>query len=72
MIITISELKANIGRYMDAAGAEEILVTRKGRVIARILPPVNDKMAALHSLIGAAKGVDMTLEEIRSERLDRQ
>jgi antitoxin (DNA-binding transcriptional repressor) of toxin-antitoxin stability system len=72
MIITASELKAHIGRYLDTAGREDIFVTRKGKVIARISNPANDKLALLDSLAGIAEGVRLTVRGARSERLARQ
>jgi antitoxin (DNA-binding transcriptional repressor) of toxin-antitoxin stability system len=72
MLITATELKANIGMYLDAAEREDIFVTRKGKVIAKISNPSVDKVALLDSLVGIAGDANMTLEEARAERLARQ
>jgi antitoxin (DNA-binding transcriptional repressor) of toxin-antitoxin stability system len=69
MIITASELKAKVGRYLDTAGREDVFVTRKGKVVAKISNPASDKLAILDSLAGIAEGVHLTAREARSERL---
>jgi antitoxin (DNA-binding transcriptional repressor) of toxin-antitoxin stability system len=69
MLITATELKANIGRYLDTAGREDVFVMRKGKVIARITSPVNDKIALLDSLVGIAENSGLTAREARAERL---
>jgi antitoxin (DNA-binding transcriptional repressor) of toxin-antitoxin stability system len=69
MVITATELKANLGRYLDAAKREDIFVTRRGKVVAKISNPTVDKVALLDSLVGVAAGVNMTHEEARAERL---
>ena len=72
MLITATELKANIGMYLDSAASEDIFVTRKGKVVAKISNPFVDKIALLDSLVGVAGGANMTLAEAKAERLARQ
>ena len=69
MLITTTELKANIGRYLDTAGNEDVFVTRKGKIIAKISNPANDKLALLDSLVGIAEGETLSAKEARRERL---
>jgi antitoxin (DNA-binding transcriptional repressor) of toxin-antitoxin stability system len=72
MLITATELKANIGQYLDSANEEDIFISRKGKIIARISSPTRDKVALLDSLVGIADGVSLSAEEARSERLDNK
>jgi antitoxin (DNA-binding transcriptional repressor) of toxin-antitoxin stability system len=72
MVITATELKANIGMYLDSAASEDIFVTRKGKVVAKISNPTVDKIALLDSLVGIAGDANITLAEARAERLARQ
>jgi antitoxin (DNA-binding transcriptional repressor) of toxin-antitoxin stability system len=69
MLITATELKANIGKYLDTAGREDIFVTRRGNVVAKISNPSNDKLALLNSLVGIAESETLTAKEARIERL---
>jgi antitoxin (DNA-binding transcriptional repressor) of toxin-antitoxin stability system len=69
MLITATELKANIGRYLDTASDEDVFVSRKGKIIAKISNPARDKVALLDSLVGIAENVNLSAEEARAERL---
>jgi antitoxin (DNA-binding transcriptional repressor) of toxin-antitoxin stability system len=69
VLITATELKTNIGRYLDTASDEDIFVSRKGKIIAKISNPARDKVALLDSLVGIADGVSLSAEEARAERL---
>ncbi|MDR1186704.1 MAG: type II toxin-antitoxin system Phd/YefM family antitoxin [Bifidobacteriaceae bacterium] len=69
MLITATELKANVGRYLDHAGREDIFVTRKGKVVAKISSPSDGRVALLGSLVGIAEGETATAREARAARL---
>jgi hypothetical protein len=69
MLITATELKTNIGHYLDTAGSEDIFVSRKGKIIAKISNPANDKVALLDSLAGIADNVNLSADEARAMRL---
>lgn len=71
MLVTATKLKSNIGRYLDAASTEDVFVSRKGRIIAKISNPASDKIALLDNLVGMARNVNMTADEARAERLAR-
>jgi prevent-host-death family protein len=72
MIITATELKSNIGKYLDTISDDDIYVTRRGKMVAKIISPMRDKQAILDSLVGIAKDNPITLEEARAERLSRE
>jgi len=72
MTITATQFKANIGKYLDLAASEDILVTKNGRAIAKISDPAPDKQAILDSLVGITSENPVTLDEARAERLARQ
>ena len=72
MMITATELKSNVGRYLSRAASEDVYVTKNGKVIAAITNPARDKQALLDSLVGIAAANPLTLEQAREERLARQ
>jgi antitoxin (DNA-binding transcriptional repressor) of toxin-antitoxin stability system len=72
MIITATEFKSNIGKYLDTISYEDIYVTRRGKMIAKIISPGCNKQAILDNLAGIAKDNPITLEEARAERLSRK
>ena len=78
MIVTATELKTNIGRYLDAVAEDEVLITENGRVFAKLSGVTStnsvgvDKQAILDSLVGITAVSPVSLEEARKERLARQ
>ena len=70
MFITATELKNNLGKYLDLAIKEDIIITKNGKHIARLTSVTKDKHAVAESLIGILPS-DITLEEARKERLKR-
>ena len=70
MSITATELKSNLGKYLMLAATEDIFVTKNGKVVAKISNPYQDRVNIAKSLFGILPA-DVTLEEVREERLDR-
>ena len=60
MFITATELKNNLGKYLDLAIKEDIIITKNGKHIAKLTSAAKDKQAIAESL-----------EEAREERLQR-
>ena len=73
MIITATEFKTNFGKYLELLNNDNIFITKNGKVIAQLTQPQTDRLALLESLVGIAKtDKEVTLDDIRSERLARQ
>ena len=72
MTITATELKSNLGKYMQLAATEDIYITKNGHVIVKLSNPNKDKVDILDSLVGAAGDVSDSLEDVRKGRLSRQ
>ena len=73
MIVTATEFKTNFGKYLEIVVDEDILITKNDKVIAQVSKPQFNKLAALRSLVGIAAGeTDVSLEEIKNKRLNRQ
>ena len=68
MSITATELKENLGKYLQLAFTEEIFITKNGKTIAKLSNPYQDRVAVARSLAGTIAS-DITLEEAREERL---
>ena len=66
--VPLSELKNNLGKYVDMADSEDILVTRNGKVIAKLTNARTDKVAAANALFGLLPS-DADLDKAREERL---
>ena len=73
MIITATELKNNLGKYLEMAESQDIFITKNGKSIARLTSPAVNKLALLDDLVGIfphEKAIDKNT--IREERLSRQ
>ena len=73
MIVTATEFKTNLGKYLEMAMKQDIFITKNGKSIARLTSPTVNKLAVLDSLVGiVSEDSVMDEETIRKERLDRQ
>ena len=70
MSITATELKTNLSKYLLLSATEDVYITRNGKVVAKLTNPFQDKIGLVDSLVGIIPDT-VTLEEARSERLDR-
>ena len=70
MIVTATEFKTNLGKYLEMAASQDILITKNGKNIARLTSPAVNKLALLDDLVGIVPQ-KKTLDEntIREERL---
>ncbi len=70
MSITATELKLNLGKYLQLAESEDIYITRNGKVVAKLTNPYQNRVDAVKSLLGVLPA-DVSLEEAREERLNK-
>ncbi len=70
MFISATELKKNMGKYLALAANEDIIITKNGKVIAKLTSVTEDKVSMVESLIGLLPS-EASLEEAREERLKR-
>jgi len=52
MVVTATDLKTNLGKYLDLLDTEDIIVTRNGRKVARLIRDEEDVLAEVQSLYG--------------------
>lgn len=71
MIITATEFKSNFGRYLEMVEKEDIIITRNGKRIAKLIDANQDKTDIVRSLRGILPS-DSTMEEAREGRLEKQ
>ncbi|EGK12681.1 type II toxin-antitoxin system Phd/YefM family antitoxin [Kroppenstedtia eburnea] len=71
MHVSATELKTNLGKYIELAATEDIIITRNGKDVALLTSVEGKKRDALKSLRGIIKDTDVTRDDIREERLDR-
>ncbi|MBD5080676.1 MAG: type II toxin-antitoxin system Phd/YefM family antitoxin [Ruminococcaceae bacterium] len=75
--ISLSDLKINVGKYVDLAETEEVIITKYGKPAAKIIrydrepwytKQMPDKITSVEQLFGTLPG-DVDLEDVKIERL---
>jgi len=72
MRVSATELKMNLGKYIEQAASEDIIITKNGRdvaVLTNVEGRVRDALVSLRGIIRES-GVT-TRDEIRQQRLGR-
>lgn len=73
MIVTATEFKTNLGKYLEMAASQDIFITKNGKSIARLTTPTVNKLALLDDLVGIVpQNQGMDENAMREERLSRQ
>lgn len=72
MIVSATEFKTNIGKYLSLVEQEDIMITKNGKTVAKLTSTKQHKIDILNSLVGIIPDDGTTLEQVREERLARQ
>ncbi len=72
MIITATEFKTNLGKYLELAALQDIFITKNGKSIARVTSPQVNKLELLDGLVGVIPADAIDEKAAREERLSRQ
>ncbi len=68
MTITATELKNNLGKYLQISAMEDIFITKNGKVVAKLTNPYHDRVETAKSLFGILPK-DIDIEDPKIERL---
>jgi prevent-host-death family protein len=75
--VSVSELKANVGKFIAIADNQDVFITKNGKQVAKIVGTRRDKSAEMRSLFGIAKlppayddpAYDPGYKKLRDERV---
>ena len=79
MQVALSDLKVNVGKYVDLAETEDVIITKYGKPAAKIirfdkepwyLKQVPEKVTSIEQLFGTLPN-DIDSEDVRTERLSK-
>lgn len=70
MLISATEFKNNLGKYLALASQEDIYITKNGKSVAKLTNTKQDKIKIAKSLFGILPA-DASLEQAKKERLSR-
>lgn len=71
MVITATEFKLNLGKYLDLVSKEDIFITRNGKTIAKIINPQISAVDSIRGLLADAVPDDIDTDSLREERLSK-
>ncbi len=79
MQISLSDLKINVGKYIDLAETEEVIITKYGKPAAKIIrydrepwytKQMPGKITSVEQLFGTLPS-DVDLDDVKAERLSK-
>lgn len=79
MLVALSDLKVNVGKYVDLADTEDVIITKYGKPAAKIIrydkepwyaKTLPEKITSVDSLFGTLPN-DIDLDDVRMERLTK-
>jgi prevent-host-death family protein len=80
MVVTSTDFKTNLGKYLDMINTNDITITRNGRKIAKLVKAEDDTLTEIHSLFGILAeselskmtddGLNSVIHEERVKRYD--
>ena len=71
MLVNSTEIQNNFGKYLDLAASQEIVITRNGLPVARLLGMKETVSFLTDRLVGIIPS-DVDEDAIKRERLERQ
>ena len=72
--ITATELKANLSKYLTLAEREDVVITKSGKSVAKIIGITQDKVSDIESLFGCIpwNGEEIDIKQFKAERLSKK
>ena len=79
MQVSLSDLKVNVGKYVELAETEDVIITKYGKPAAKIIrfdkepwfsKEIPDQITSVEQLFGTLPS-DVDLDDVRTERLSR-
>lgn len=74
MIVNATEFKMRVGKYLKLAEKEEIIITKNGRQVAKLIPIRKSDTSAVDFLYGLLEDYgnkEVNVKQIRDERLKK-
>lgn len=77
MQVSLSDLKVNVGKYVDLAETEDVIITKYGKPAAKIIrfdkepwftKEIPEQITSVEQLFGTLPS-DVDLDDVRTERL---
>lgn len=72
MIVNATEFKTRAGKYLEIVNTEDIIITRNGREVAKLVPirkQGTPNADFLYGLLADSENKNISKEQIRDERI---
>lgn len=72
MVVNATEFKTRVGKYLEIVDKEEIIITRNGKEMAKLIPIKKEgtpNADFLYGLLADSEKKDITPDQIRNERI---
>lgn len=69
MEITATELKMNLGKYIDRSRIEDIWIKKNGKTVAKLVGTSVSSVDAISGILASSSDDNMNRHSIREERL---
>lgn len=71
MVITATQLKNNLGEYLDKSNMEDVYITKNGKIYAVLSNPNKEKIKSLRKLYGCIPQ-SLDVDKIKEERMAKK
>ena len=68
MVVTATEFKVNLGKYLSLLATEDIFITKNGKMIAKVSDPNVSAVEALSGILADKLPPDYDAKALREER----
>jgi prevent-host-death family protein len=75
MIVNATEFKTRAGKYLEIVDKEDIVITRNGKEVAKLIPikkQGSPNADFLYGLLADSKNKDITKKQLRDERIQEK
>ena len=72
MVITATELKINLGKYLSIAQNQDVFITKNGKIIAKLTNVIADKVSILDGLVGIVSQCPASANDVSSDEKEEE
>ena len=71
MVVTATEFKSNLGKYLAVLVTEDVYITKNGKTVAKVSNPNVSAVDAISGILAGKLPPDYDAKALREERLDK-
>lgn len=71
MQVTATQFKVNLGQYLEMVRHEDVVITKNGKIVAKLINPNTSAVDALSGVLSGKISDDLDGRALRAERLKK-